>query len=84
MEFIYPKNNSRIGLTKNFEGHLNELVLKIAHTKPRSRVFWYLDEKYLGQTTNFHEMGILPPKGKHRITAVDELGNETMVNIQIE
>ncbi|MDV7137838.1 penicillin-binding protein 1C [Maribacter sp. TH_r10] len=84
MEFIYPKNNSRIGLTKNFEGHLNELVLKIAHTKPRSRVFWYLDEKYLGQTTNFHEMGILPLKGKHRITAVDEVGNETMVNIQIE
>ena len=84
MEFIYPKNGSRITLTKNFEGKQNELVLKLAHAKPETKVFWYVDEKYVSQTHNFHELGVIPSKGKHKITVVDELGNEKVVTITIE
>lgn len=84
MEFIYPRNGSRISLTKNFEGELNELALKLAHSRNGSKVFWYLDEKYLGDTSGFHEMGILPKPGKHKITAVDEEGNEKSITITIE
>jgi len=84
MEFIYPKNGSRISLTKNFEGAMNELVMKLAHTKPETHVYWYLDEMFIDQTTNFHELGIVPSIGKHIITAVDVLGNEAVITIQIE
>ncbi|NAS12517.1 penicillin-binding protein 1C [Poritiphilus flavus] len=84
MEFIYPRNGSRISLTKNFDGKLNELALKLAHSKSGSKVFWYLDEKYLGDTADFHELGILPKPGKHKITAVDEEGNEKSITITIE
>ncbi len=84
MEFIYPKNGSRIMLTKNFEGKKNELVLKLAHAKPETEVYWYLDETFLKQTRNFHEIGVLPEEGKHVITAIDALGNEIKVTITIE
>lgn len=84
MEFIYPKNGGRITLTKNFEGSKNELVLKLAHTEPETEVYWYLNDTYLQQTKNFHEIGILPSAGKHKITAVDQLGNEVYVTITIE
>ena len=84
LEFIYPKNGNRIGLTKNFEGNYNELVFKLAHVEPRTPVYWYLDDYYLGQTANFHEMGILPSIGQHRITVVDALGNEASITIQVE
>lgn len=84
MAFIYPKNGSRIGLTKNFEGVTNELVLKLAHTQPETEVYWYLDERYLQQTQNFHEIGVVPSEGKHRITVVDAFGNEVSVMISIE
>ena len=84
MEFIYPKNGSRISLTKNFEGATNELVLKLAHAKPETAIYWYLDDTFLQQTQNFHEIGILPTEGKHKITAVDALGNEVSVTISIE
>jgi len=84
MAFIYPKNDSRITLTKNFEGYMNELVLKLAHTKPENVVYWYLDDAFLKQTKNFHEIGILPSEGKHKITAVDALGNEINATITIE
>ena len=84
MEFIYPKSGSRISLTKNFEGNKNELVLKLAHAEPETQVYWYLDDTFLQQTKNFHEIGIVPNEGKHRITAVDAFGNEVNMTITIE
>ena len=84
MEFIYPKNGSRIDLTKNFEGRTNELVLKLAHAKPETVVYWYLDETFVQQTKDFHEIGLIPSGGKHKITAIDAFGNEVYVTITIE
>jgi len=84
MAFIYPKNGGRISLTKNFEGKINEVVVKLAHTQPETEVYWYLDETFLRQTRNFHEIGIVPSNGKHNITAMDALGNEVSVRITIE
>lgn len=83
MEFIYPKNGSRITLTKNFDGNKNELVVKLAHTKPETHVYWYLDDTYIGETKNFHELGILPLGGKHKLTVVDALGNENAISISV-
>ncbi len=84
MQFIYPKNGSHIVLTRNFEGNKNELILKLAHAKPETEVYWYLDEEFLKLTKNFHEIGVVPPEGKHRITAVDDFGNEVFINITID
>ena len=76
MDFIYPNDTSTIFLPKDFDGRINELVLKIAHSKPEATVYWYVDEEYMGKTNAIHEFGILPKPGKHLITVVDDLGNE--------
>lgn len=83
MAFIYPKEGNRITLTKNFEGEINELILKVAHAKPETTIFWYLDDRFVDQTTYFHELGILPSKGVHKITAVDAQGKEISITITI-
>ncbi|MGB5817977.1 MAG: penicillin-binding protein 1C [Saonia sp.] len=84
MEFIYPKEGNRITLTKNFKGEKNEVVLKLAHIKSGTTVFWYLDDTFVEQTKNFHEIGLVPSVGKHKITVVDASGNELAVTITIE
>lgn len=84
MEFIYPRNGSRITLAKNFEGRKNELIVKLAHIKPSTPVYWHLDEKFMGQTTDYHEIGLMPAPGDHTIMAVDALGNEIVITITIE
>ncbi len=84
MEFIYPKMGSRITLTKNFDGKIGELILKLAHAKPETTVFWYLDDAFVSQTKNFHEIGLVPSVGMHKITVIDSLGNEVFVTITIE
>ncbi|MUH37780.1 penicillin-binding protein 1C [Zobellia amurskyensis] len=84
MEFIYPKNGSRINLTKGFDGKTNELILKVAHAKPETEVYWYVDETFVGQTKNFHEMAIKPEEGRHKVMVLDASGNEVVVTISIE
>ncbi|UGU17607.1 penicillin-binding protein 1C [Sinomicrobium kalidii] len=83
MDFIYPEEGRAVVLPKNFKGTTNELIVKVAHSKPGTTIFWYVDDHFLGQTRNFHEMAILPGEGKHRITVIDEFGNEIKRNIQI-
>lgn len=76
MAFIYPKKNNSIFLPKDFDGSTNDLVLQIAHSKPETTLFWYVDDIYMGSTKDIHELAIIPKQGKHLITVVDEFGNE--------
>ena len=83
IEFIYPKENGTIFLPKDFDGRTNDLILKIAHAKVNSKVYWYLDDYFLGSTLDLHEMAVLPKAGAHVITAIDDLGNESKRWIEI-
>jgi len=83
MDFIYPKENGIVTLAKDFDGKEGALVLKLAHSKPETTVFWYLDNHFLEQTQTFHEVVITPDKGKHSITAIDALGNEIIREIEV-
>ena len=76
LEFIYPKINNSIFLPRDFNGETNELILKIAHSKPETTVFWYVNDVYINSTKDIHELAIIPKQGKHIITVVDEFGNE--------
>ncbi|TBN02458.1 penicillin-binding protein 1C [Hyunsoonleella flava] len=83
IEFIYPKVNNTIFLPKDFDGKTNDLILKLAHSKPESTVFWYVDDTFVSSTKDIHELGIKPQPGKHLITVVDEFGNEAKRQFEI-
>jgi penicillin-binding protein 1C len=83
MDFIYPKTNSKIYLTKNFNSEVQPVILKIAHSNRETEVFWYVDNVYKGSTKTFHEMPITPTEGFHYITVVDESGYEIRKKIEI-
>ncbi len=76
MDFIYPKNNSKIYLTKNFRSELQPVIFKVAHRNKNAKIYWYLDQTFLGTTQHFHEMQIKATTGIHYITVEDEFGNE--------
>src|SRR5690554_514177 len=83
MDFIYPKADSKIYLTKNFESKVQPIILKVAHSNPKSTLHWYLDRTYLGQTKDFHDMPIEAKTGIYYITVVDENANEIVRKIEI-
>ena len=83
MDFIYPKKNSKVYLTKDFDSKIQPVIIKVAHTNRETKLFWYLDSAYKGTTKTFHDLPIEAKTGVHRITVVDEQGNEISRKIEI-
>lgn len=83
LAFIYPQQNSKIQLTKDFYGHIQAVILKATHNNPNSELFWYLNQKYIGSTTRFHQMPITPAVGKYTLTIIDEDNNKIEQLIEI-
>jgi penicillin-binding protein 1C len=73
--FIYPEDFSKVKIPKELDGSDGELVIRIAHRKQETRVFWYVDNAFVAETKSYHELGIYLDPGQHEITIVDENGN---------
>lgn len=83
MDFIYPKTNSKIYLTKDFNSKVQPVIVKVAHSNREAKLFWYVDNDYKGTTQTFHEMQITAETGIHYITVADEFGNEIKRRVEI-
>jgi len=80
MELIYPKNNATVYIPLELDGTRGKIVVNAAHRNPHSRIYWHIDNEYVATTTNFHQLAISPPPGKHTLTLVDENG-ERLVQV---
>ncbi len=83
MEFIFPKKNETILLAKDFDANVNEVVFKLAHRSTETKVYWYLDQTFIGVTETFHDIAIQPMPGNYLLTAVDQEGNEVKQLVEI-
>lgn len=83
MDFIYPKENGKMYLTKDFTGEIQPFVLKVAHSNSKAKLFWYLNSEFLGTTQTFHEMSVQAKTGTYYITVTDEYGNEISRKVEI-
>lgn len=84
MQFIFPKKYETILLSKDFDTAVSEVVFRLAHRTPESKVYWYLDSTFLGVTETFHELAIQPLPGNYVLTAVDQEGNEVKQKLHID
>ena len=74
MEIIYPQQDARIFIPLEVTGEKGRTVFSAAHRRPSAKIFWSLDDEYVGTTQQFHQIGLNPAPGKHVITLVDENG----------
>lgn len=84
MQFIYPPMNARIMLPKQMDGRKGFITVELAHSDPKTTIFWHLDETYLSQTQDFHQLSLQPSPGKHSLTAVDSQGNSISTTFFLE
>lgn len=75
MEFIYPTQGIKIFIPRDQTGKKTRVIPEIAHRNPAKRIYWHLDETYIGTTRQIHQIEITAEKGRHVLTAVDEEGN---------
>ena len=83
MELIYPQQDAKIYVPLEINGNRGKTIFTAAHRKAGSKIFWHLDDEYLGVTTNFHQMALSPSAGKHLLTIVDENGESISREFEI-
>lgn len=80
IKFIYPKNNLKIIVPKDFDGEKN-LIVKIANIK-NQELYWYVNKEYAGKSRE-KERSFNFKKGKYEITVVSESGETAKINFQV-
>jgi penicillin-binding protein 1C len=75
MEFIYPTPSVKIFIPRDQSGLQTRIIPEVAHRNPLKKLYWHLDEKYIGTTKFIHQVEIVAGAGEHVLTVVDEDGN---------
>lgn len=75
MELIYPKNGARLYIPIQADGTRGQMVCNAADRQANIKIFWHLDDQYIGVTKDFHQMALSPSPGSHVLTLVDAKGN---------
>lgn len=84
MQFIYPYYNATIKLTKQLDGSQGKTIFELAHQDPSTVVYWHLNNDYVDETSDVHQMELSPNRGKHRVTVVDDEGNSLGLEFGVE
>lgn len=82
IEISYPKSEQHI-FTPARKDEEPDFIAEATH-KENTTLYWHLDEMYLGETGDFHKMGIQCSLGKHQLMVQDQNGNEAKVVFYME
>ncbi|GAK49443.1 penicillin-binding protein 1C [Candidatus Moduliflexus flocculans] len=74
MTLMYPPRNGKIYIPIELSGQRGRVVFELAHRTPQKSVYWHLDDQYLGETRDIHQVSLAPSPGEHTLTLVDEDG----------
>ena len=83
MEFIYPEGGGTIYIPRQLDGSIAGITFNLAHRLPSAKIFWHLDNEYVGQTQFIHQLSLTPAPGRHTVTVVDDKGNSLSVGFTI-
>ncbi|MDR2049519.1 MAG: penicillin-binding protein 1C [Treponema sp.] len=70
-----PEENGAVYVPRELDGREGRIVFQAASRERNGKIYWHLDDLYLGMTEVFHEMEARPAPGRHSLTLVDEAGN---------
>lgn len=82
--FVYPRNNSTIYVPIEIDGSKGQTIFEVVHQSNHGKLFWHLDDVFLGTTIDIHQLSARPSVGKHRLTVMDEQGNRASVRFYVE
>ncbi len=76
IEFIYPDKGIEVFIPVDLDDRSNDIILKAVHKDAQAVIYWFLDNNYLGTTSQgLHEWKINPGPGIHSVKISDEKGH---------
>jgi penicillin-binding protein 1C len=73
---MYPTSSSKVFIPKEIDGQKGRVVLQATHQVHGATLYWHLNESFIGQTVEDHQLAVWLPAGKHLLTVMDGEGNK--------
>ena len=83
LEIVYPDWNSHLVIPRELDGSKGKVILEVAHRDPAMKVFWHIDDSFIGTTSGNHQLEWEIPPGKHTLVVLDEKGNSKSVSFEV-
>lgn len=83
MQIIYPQHSAQVFVPIEIDQQRGRVVLEAAHQNPNSKLFWHLDNEFIGITNGDHHIGVFPDGGKHKLSIIDESGQELEIEFEV-
>lgn len=80
---LYPEHQAVLYLPKGFSGEREKVVMRATHARSDATLYWHLDDVYLGETRQIHQMACLAEPGNHILTLLDEDGNRRSILFEV-
>lgn len=74
MDMIYPKNFASVYIPLELNGERGKVIFTATHKSSDAKIYWHIDNEYIGTTEHNHQLSVSPPPGKHSLTLVDDKG----------
>jgi penicillin-binding protein 1C len=74
LSWVSPPEGAHLYVPVEMGGTLGRIVFEAAHREAGTSVFWHLDDAYVGETRDIHQLALAPAPGRHLLTLVDEAG----------
>ncbi len=74
MEMIYPRNMASVYIPLELDGKRGKVILNATHRSSTAKIYWHIDNEYIGTTQKYHQMAVSRAEGKHILTLVDDKG----------
>jgi penicillin-binding protein 1C len=83
LHLVYPKPGSQIYIPIEMDGKPGKTIFEAGHRSNSVKIYWHLDDYYIGETKEIHQLAVNPPAGPHRLTLIDEHGVSTTVEFEV-
>jgi penicillin-binding protein 1C len=80
---LYPKPNSKLYVPIEIDGNMGKVVFEATHKNSNIKLYWHLDDEYLGETTEIHQISLNPSVGKHKLLLIDENGIAVALKFEV-
>jgi penicillin-binding protein 1C len=83
LAILYPDVNASVLIPRELDGQRGRTVFEAVHRRAGARIYWHLDDRYLGETHTFHQQSLDIDPGPHILTLVDDQGRRVARRFQV-
>ena len=73
-ELIYPTPGIKVLIPRDWGGEYEKVVFTATHQRPETHLFWYLNDSFIGETVDHHQLARDLEPGEYRLVVQDEEG----------